>query len=670
MRISSCAFLINSALAKGGKWAKGLNVLAPFVAMLFLTLVPFQAYAATKADLDHKKWSAWAELGGYYNSDSTNELEIELFLPIAQSAFALVFVDLEGEIFQDDMKDGAFALGFRQMFSNGWNLGIWGGPEVRHTEAGNRFWRFTAGLEMLHPDYDVRFNGYAPFTNPQSSPSLAQVVLQGDQIFMTGAAEVALWGFDGEVGVRVPLEMAGLNPNDVELRLYGGGFYFDDDWVLEEIAGPKARVELRLYDVVPSVVGSRLTAEYEYSYDDVRGDRHQVGVRFRIPFGSGAHRSLVAAAPGSKGLALQPSQPLNRQERRMLEGLEREDIFTTPSGPELVADEHTDVVFEKVAYVGDNGDLSGTSAAQGANTLIIVNGKVKTKDGNNTIEGFQTVQGGGSTIPVYGVRTGTVAHFTAPGKRPTVISTDNSDVIALLGNRTHIAGLEIDGDERGGHGINVGSDKWNIALDQNFIHDVAKDGIYLGWGNEHVWIFNDVITNVGGAGIHIFDWNMDIRIKDVEIRNVDGTGIVIEYGNTVTVSDTTIADVGGDGIHIDSDINSENHVDIANVTITNIGQDGIVIGDRNIVTVSGTTIADVGDDGIDMGGNNVVEISNSTFEGTFGDSVIQIIVGGNDLSGDGNVFNGTFGHQFCDVTDTQNQGRLDFAGGINCPNAS
>jgi len=342
MRISNCAFLINSAPARGGNWTKGVNVLAPFVAMLCLTLVPFQAYAATKADLDHKKWSAWAELGGYYDSDSTNELEIELFLPIWQSAFALAFVDLEGELFQDGMQDGALALGFRRMLSGGWNLGIWGGPEVRHTEAGNTFWRFSGGLEALHPDYDLRFNGYMPYTNPQSSPSLAQVVLQGDQIFMTGSEEVALWGFDGEVGVRVPLEMAGLNPNDVELRLYGGGFYFDDDWVLEEIAGPKARVELRLYEVIPSMVGSRLTAEYGYSYDNVRGDRHQVGARFRIPFGSGGHRSLVAAAPGSKSLALQPSRPLNRQERRMLDGLEREDIFTTRSGPELVADRHTD----------------------------------------------------------------------------------------------------------------------------------------------------------------------------------------------------------------------------------------------------------------------------------------------------------------------------------------
>jgi len=59
---------------------------------------------------------------------------------------------------------------------------------------------------------------------------MPQVVLDGDEIYMLttfGGAEVPLWGFDGEMGVRVPLEMAGLDPHNAELRLYGGGFYFD-----------------------------------------------------------------------------------------------------------------------------------------------------------------------------------------------------------------------------------------------------------------------------------------------------------------------------------------------------------------------------------------------------------------------------------------------------------
>ncbi len=51
MRIWNFAFLINSAPAKGGKWAKGLKVLAPFFAMLCLALWPMEANANPEGEL-------------------------------------------------------------------------------------------------------------------------------------------------------------------------------------------------------------------------------------------------------------------------------------------------------------------------------------------------------------------------------------------------------------------------------------------------------------------------------------------------------------------------------------------------------------------------------------------------------------------------------------------
>jgi len=467
---------------------------------------------------------------------------------------------------------------------------------------------------------------------------------------------------------------------------------------------------------------------------------------------------LAAASPDSKSLALGPSQPLTRQERRMLDGLERADIFTTRSGPELVADEHTDVVFEKVAYVEGGGDLSGMSAAQGANTLIIVNGAVETGDeNNNTIHDHQTVQGGGSTIPVYGVRSGTVANFTAPGAEAFAHSTDDSDVIALTGDRTHIAGLDIDGDGLGGHGINVGNGKWNIAIDQNRIHDTGvqynkpADGIHLGNNNSHVWIFNNYISDVSDNAIELVSNNDDVRVMDVVINTIGSrdAGIYIRDNNTaITISDVAITDSNADGIQIRGE-NGSNQVDISNVRIERAGISGIgiwydntvtisnamimdvahhgpaagitIVGtviregrDRgNTVTIADTTIADSQQDGIlayanneiaitdtiitnsaygginigfaDRFGSNHVTISNSmiddagsdglvvrgnnpntiinnpntiimtdtTFTEDFGDDVIDIDMAGNTLSGDGNVFNGTFGDQFCEVTGAQ-----------------
>ena len=51
MRISNCAFLINSAPARGGNWTKGLKVLAPFVATLGLALWPMEASANPEGEL-------------------------------------------------------------------------------------------------------------------------------------------------------------------------------------------------------------------------------------------------------------------------------------------------------------------------------------------------------------------------------------------------------------------------------------------------------------------------------------------------------------------------------------------------------------------------------------------------------------------------------------------
>ena len=90
-------------------------------------------------------------------------------------------------------------------------------------------------------------------------------------------------GIDAELGFRLPTELLNLALPDIELRAYAGGFYFDDDLALEEIAGLKTRLELRVENIIPSLRGSRLTAEYEYSYDDARGDRHEIGARLRIP---------------------------------------------------------------------------------------------------------------------------------------------------------------------------------------------------------------------------------------------------------------------------------------------------------------------------------------------------------------------------------------------------
>ena len=135
--------------------------------------------------------------------DETSYGDVALWAPLMQWPTSLFFAHVEGKLFEDEVVEGSFALGYRQMLESGWNLGIWSGLDLRHTEDSNTFWQLSGGLEALSPNWDVRVNAYLPLSDPQSSPSIAEVMLSGDNIFMIGGEEVPLYGVDGEVGFRL-----------------------------------------------------------------------------------------------------------------------------------------------------------------------------------------------------------------------------------------------------------------------------------------------------------------------------------------------------------------------------------------------------------------------------------------------------------------------------------
>jgi len=471
---------------------------------------------------------------------------------------------------------------------------------------------------------------------------------------------------------------------------------------MEKIAGPKARVELRFYDVIPGLIGSRLMAEYEYSYDDVRGDRHKAGARFRIPFGSGGHRSLAAASPDSKSLALRPSQPLTRQERRILDGIERADIYTSLAPGEQLREQVgnylTGVIFEKVAYAGPGDDLSEISADQSDYTLIIVNGTLVTTE-TEDIQGVQTIQGGGSTIPVFGVRSRRVADFTAPGAKAFIDSSVvGTAVLTLQGNHTHIAGLDIDGnrtksDDIISDGISVGSNKsadpigpgtWNIVIDQTDIHDVGNDnygaGIALLDNNAYVLIFNETSITDADFGILAGDHNTNVLITGVDVSTMDKDGIVFTgWNSNIVISDTTVTDVGWagigflndnhdiqitdvdisnpatEGIHLDE---GNSNVEISEATIDGAGTDGIMNYINNAVRIINTTIT-ASNIGISIGqqpaehkfngGGNDVTIANSTIDGAAEDGLRVIGNDPNTITMTNTTFTGAFGDDVIDI---------------------
>ncbi|MEJ2118917.1 MAG: hypothetical protein P8Y36_13935, partial [Alphaproteobacteria bacterium] len=135
--------------------------------------------------------------------------------------------------------------------------------------------------------------------------------------------ELAFWGVDAEVGWRVPLEYmfggdlfgagfkddTGYAPHH-DLRIFFGGYLFDNSAFEDEVVGPRVRTEWQIKDIIPDVTGSRLTLEAAWQHDNVRKHQVEAGVRLRVPLG------VITG--------LMPEHTLTAQEERMTEGLKRD----------------------------------------------------------------------------------------------------------------------------------------------------------------------------------------------------------------------------------------------------------------------------------------------------------------------------------------------------------
>lgn len=503
------------------------------------------AFSMLASGAKAEKWNPWFEFGGFgatrdtANGQPGSGGSANLWVPLAQSSSSVFFADIRGTFFESDTQEGNFSFGYRQMRSDGWNLGAWIGYDRRHTYFDSSFDQASFGLEALHPFWDVRVNGYVPFQNDElvssvsSSSSVGTTLaptlsLTGNQLnllsggFVTTTTtnsqlrELALWGFDGEVGIKVPLSL----DDTMELRAYAGGFYFDDDGLNKAIVGPKGRLELRLNNVIPEWSGSRLTFEVQSQWDDTRGDIYEAGLRLRLPFGGGeTHYASLSA-----------------QEMRMSERIERDDHIVTetkatstttstttgsPFVSEKVKDALTNVQFDQVLSTGGAG-TSAAVAGSTSNTLIIVDGGQGAISGAPiTMKSDQTLQGGSSTIQVIGVTTGQTASFTAPGSTPTLTATGAS--VLVTNDNSHVVGVTV---------AATGAQN-NIQV--NGVDNVIEKSTLS--GNN----FGSLIAVGGNIG--------DLIIDDITASNVAGNQFSAFLGGTVTggsatVTDTTLTDVG------------------------------------------------------------------------------------------------------------------------------
>ncbi|MEZ5826301.1 MAG: right-handed parallel beta-helix repeat-containing protein [Geminicoccaceae bacterium] len=528
--------------------------------------------------------SGWLELGGYRRFGAPSRGEIAGFLPFLQSDTALGFVEMRGKRFSDSGLEGNLAVGARRMLAGGWNAGGWAGFDLREAELGGWHRQMAGGFELLGDSFDIRANGYMPLDATRSTRHTQEVsatmvagstivpsiidnggaLVLGSGGFTTTTVtdrtlsrrELALHGFDAEIGARMPVERMGIDRDRFDLRGYVGGFRFDHDDLDQPVSGPRARLEWRIDGILPAMPASRLTFEGAWSRDDHRHSLFEAGVRLRIPL-------AFADLPATGG---HPRDLHGRQVRRLVEAVERDtDILVetslkviasetrtsmtgTPYTEEAVIDPQTTTPLDHVVLVDGSGDLAGEAAAAGERTLYVVQGGAG-DHGAVAMPENVTVIGGGTTIDLQGAVSGTTVSYTAPGTRGRIVETGAGSALAV-GSGTHVKGLELMGG--GGrtvaiaanNGLSIAAGASNLHIEGNSIGGFGDTGIVTGNAARAIDIVDNDISSVNSAGIAIgaggyFIFTTANRVNDA------GTGILLDGSSTlgIEVADNIISNI-------------------------------------------------------------------------------------------------------------------------------
>ena len=558
--------------------------------LIALIVLAFQSSMSAQAvEAGENKWSPWIGSGVFYGSDNDSRGEAGLFVPFWQEARALAFFDVRGKLFKHDINEVNAAIGYRSMMDSGWNLGGWFGIDTRKTRIENRFWQFAAGIEALHPDWDIRANVYSSLTDPQSSPELTELRLSGNQLRMVGGNEVGLSGFDGEVGARVPLQrIFGESTQQHELRLYAGGFHFDDSKSLQDVTGPKVRAVWKINEILDAMPGSNVALRARYTYDEVRDSRWEVGLKLSIP---------LSATKRRKGRRFR----LSAQQRRMTEGLERDtDIVTARSAREPVVDSATGTPLDSVTIV-NGGTLQTALDAAGEQSLIVVQGDFGT---GATLQSGQTLLSGGSSIEVRGISTQASATYTAPGDPARVTHTPNSAALVLASN-THVRGLTLQGAGAGGGNVGISGtgDLSNVVLDGNVVDDFGGTGISLTnvTGSGALRIANNAVRRAGADGIRFGvagSANISASIDSNTVENAALDGIQVTAFNSgrldLSMTGNVVRTAGADNVRFDLQNDSMTNLLFDNNTLSSAASDGIEFDIENnaslVATISNNTL--------------------------------------------------------------------------------
>jgi len=603
------------------------------------------------------KWGPHLDIGGKFGNERLLGRG-DLFIPFWQDPRSLAFLDVRAMGDDNDTIEGNFGVGFRRMFGEKVILGGYGFFDLRSSDRGgdrNEFISGTVGIEALTEDFDFRVNGYIPEDETKNAPNKTKASLSGGSLFVKRGRERALYGVDGELGVRVPFLPEPL----WDTRLYAGGFYFDAPQ-FDEVLGPRGRAEMRLYDLPLLPANSRLTLTGEVSHDEVRDVVAFGGVKVRIPF-----YGFWNAGHGSG-----PQGGLTRLERRMVDPVVREvDIVTNAEAidEEPAVNPKTGNRIEQVRFAdaagggdgqspGSPDELADAIAGAGTDGVVVVDAGTGDVLGNVTLEDGQSLLGGGANLLVVGANSGTQAMWQAPGERPTLVDgLDNGSTIIVLAENNLIGGVDLDGLGNDADGIAGTNFEQFMLMDTEIrdtdvavrleVNDDGEVGTYQGVGNR--FLENRVVDGSDGAMTLLVEdgGRLVASIEKSVFRDngEDGIDALVEDGTLdVTISDSEFTGNANDGVDLEQEPGSTLYVDIRNSLFEGNTDDGLEVttvndGSTGNMTFMGELVGNrfVGNGPVDGGGADGVNHGVEIFDDSQGITDVTWYVEGNEFAGNG-----------------------------------
>lgn len=565
------------------------------------------------------------------------------WLPLSQDQRRVIYADLRATTDDDNNDEGNIGLGYRQ------DLGrvIAGGYafyDHRRTARGTPFNQATVGAELLARDWDVRLNGYIPYSDAKEyavtpgGGGATSAGFSGTGIVVNTLSallyEEAQKGFDAELGWRVPLFEDKID----SIRVHGAGFHFKGDRA-DDITGWRARLTADAADWLS--VGAR------WQNDNVRGSQGFFDLTFRFP---------GKARLRDRGLYARMDETPERDIDIVSASVVERQATSTP-----VLNAATGAV-QKVYHVNNTaapgGDgsaerpfntLTAVSAVAGARDIIYVHAGDGTTTGMNTgitiDDAGQRLIGSAAGLVydsgVFSTASGILPSglvIAAPTTARPVITNVNvtSDAVSVTADDALITGIGVQNATRDGVRI-TNADRVtidNVLATANT--GTGINGVYSTTGARTITVRNSTSNNSGGNGILFTATGAGVSLTPLaENNSVTGAGIVGIRATAATngviqnpvfqnnaVSSTTVH-----GIALDAaTVAFINNAVVRNNIVQNAGSQGIV---------ANSTAGTIGN--VLFSGNTV---RNSTFAGlmfsaTNATARVSGVMDGNISSGNG-----------------------------------